>query len=90
MVWFHTLDYKTEVNFDYDNTPKSFVDVETGEKIDLYPENIKEVFAENIKVYIDEVKLECAKYKIKYVPVDISENFEKIVNTYLIEKQKLG
>jgi hypothetical protein len=32
----------------------------------------------------------CAKYKIKYVPVDVSEGFEKIINTYLVEKQKLG
>ena len=87
---FHTLDYKTEVNFEYNNTPKSFVDVETGEKIDLYPENIKVAFENKIKDYLNEVKLECAKYKIKYIPVDVSESFDKIVNTYLSEKQKFG
>jgi len=90
VVLFHTLDYKTEVNFEYNNAPKSFVDVETGLKIDLYPENVKEMFAKKMNSYIDEVKLECAKYKIKYVSVDVSEKFDKIVNTYLVEKQKIG
>jgi len=90
VVLFHTLDYTTEVNFDYTNTPKSFVDVETGEKVDLYPENIKEVFAEKMNSFIDDIKLECAKYKIKYVAVNTSGEFGKIVNTYLVEKQKFG
>jgi uncharacterized protein (DUF58 family) len=90
VVLFHTLDYNTEVNLGYSNTPKKFVDKETGEKIDVYPENIKEIYVRKVNSYINELKLECAKYKIKYVPVDVSEGFEKIINTYLVEKQKLG
>ncbi len=88
VVLFHTLDYATEVNFDFNNSPKRFKDVETGEVLDVYPENIKELFTKRIKLYMNEIKLECAKYKIKYVPVDVSESFEKIINSYLVEKQK--
>ena len=90
VVLFHTLDYETEVDFDFDETPKSFVDVETGEKVDLYAQNIKDSYKEKVVEYIKEIKLECAKYHIKYVPVAVSENFEKILNTYLVEKQKFG
>jgi uncharacterized protein (DUF58 family) len=90
VVLLHTLDYKTEVNLDYNNTPKKFSDLETGEEINLYPENIKELYTKKVTAYINEIKLVCAKYKIKYVPVDVSEGFEKIINTYLVEKQKLG
>ncbi len=88
VVLFHTLDYKTEVDFEFSNLPKRFVDIETGEKIDLYPGSIKSVFKKRIEDYMNEIDLECAKYKIKYVPVDVSESFEKIINTYVIEKQK--
>lgn len=90
VVLFHTLDYKTEVDFDFDNVPKSFVDVETGDKVDLYAENIKESYKNRAERYISDVKLECAKYNIKYVPVSVSENFERIINTYLVERQKFG
>lgn len=88
VVLFHTLDYNTEINFDFDNAPKSFIDVETGEKIDLYAENIKEVYSKKLKLYLKDIELACAKYQIKYVPVDISENFDKILNTYLVERQR--
>ena len=90
VVLFHTLDYETEVDFDFDNVPKSFVDVETGDKVDLYAENIKESYKNSIESYISDIKLECAKYNIKYVPVSVSENFERIINTYLVERQKFG
>lgn len=90
VVLFHTLDYKTEVNFDFDNIPKSFVDVETGDKVDLYAENIKKSYKNRAERYISDIKLECAKYNIKYVPVSVSENFERIINTYLVERQKFG
>lgn len=90
VVLFHTLDVNTEVEFDFDNTPKAFVDVETNEKVELYAQNIKSAYTKEVKRYIADIKLECAKYNIKYVPVPVSENFEKIVNSYLVEKQRFG
>ena len=88
VLLFHVLDYKTEVNFDFDHVPKSFIDVETNQRIDLYAENVKELYQKELLKYIDDIKMECIKYKIKYIPVDIAEKFEKILNTYLIERQK--
>ncbi len=88
VVLFHTLDYDTEVEFNFNNTPKRFTDLETGEMLDLYPENIKDAFKKRTLNYINEIELECAKYKIKYVPIDIAKNFDKILNTYIIERQK--
>jgi hypothetical protein len=34
--------------------------------------------------------LSCAQNRIKYVPVNVAENFEKILLTYLAEKQNFG
>ncbi len=90
VVLFHTLDYETEVAFNFDETPKSFIDVETNEKVHLYAQNIKELYSEKAKQYIADIKLECAKYNIKYVPVAVSDNFDKILNSYLVERQKFG
>ena len=30
------------------------------------------------------------QYQIRYVPVSVDEKFEKIMTTYLVEKQKFG
>ena len=45
VVLFHTYDGKTEVDFDFDTAPKKFVDVETGEEINVFSQNIQEKYA---------------------------------------------
>jgi uncharacterized protein (DUF58 family) len=88
VVLFHVLDAEHEVNFDFDNTPKRFVDVETGEKIDLYADTVKEGYQQSVQNYQEGLKLKCAQYKIKYVSVDVGSDFSKILNTYMTERQK--
>lgn len=88
VVLFHVYDSQKELHFDFDNTPKRYVDVETGETIDLYPDNIKANYEKAVKNYFKELQLRCLQYQIKYVPVDILRNFDAILTTYLIERQK--
>lgn len=42
VVLFHVIDKAKELKFDFDNTPKRFIDVETNEFINLYPDTIQE------------------------------------------------
>lgn len=88
VVLFHLKDTATEVQFDFENTPKRYVDIETGEHIDLYSENIKEAYEKSVVAYFEELKLKCAQYRIKYVDVDVRSDFSKVLNTYLVERQK--
>ncbi len=90
VVLFHVIDKEKELNFNFDNAPRRFTDVETGKHIDLYANNFKDSYRETVRNYFDELKMQCAKYRIKYVQADIGENFEKILTTYLVERQKFG
>jgi len=88
VVLFHLLDTDKEFHFDFENTPKRFLDVETGEHIDLFSDTIKENYEKAIKTYFDALKMKCAQYKIKYVDVDVRGNFSKVLNTFMVERQK--
>lgn len=88
VILFHVLDKEKELNFNFNNQPKRFIDVETGEHINLYAENIKENYEKAVKAYFDTLKLKCGQYKIKYVEADTSKDINKILLTYLIERQK--
>ncbi len=90
VVVFHVYDKKTEFHFDFNATPRKFIDVETGESIQLFSDNIKEAYEKQVEKYFKAVSDTCLQYKIQYVPVEIGENFEKILTTYLVEKQKFG
>uniref|UniRef100_UPI00404A284D DUF58 domain-containing protein n=2 Tax=Flavobacterium TaxID=237 RepID=UPI00404A284D len=90
VVVFHVYDKKTELNFSFDNTPRKFIDVETGEEINLFAENTQEAYQKVVKDYFKKIESNCMQYQIRYVPVSVDEKFEKIMTTYLVEKQKFG
>ncbi|QOD62353.1 DUF58 domain-containing protein [Polaribacter haliotis] len=89
VVLFHTFDGKTELNFNFDNSPKKFVDLETGEEINVYAENVQEKYKEIVENYFKELKNKCLQYQIDYVPVDIHSGFNQILTKYLISRKKI-
>ncbi len=88
VVLFHLLDKEKELHFNFENTPKRFLDVETGEHLDLYADNIKEAYEKELNSFTTDIKLKCAQYRIKYVDVDINSDFSTVLNTFLTERQK--
>ncbi|PHK16415.1 hypothetical protein VF12_40120 [Nostoc linckia z15] len=90
VVLFHVIDKKTEFSFDFDNAPRKFIDLESGEQVNLFAENVKEEYEKVVSRYFDKVAETCMQYHIRYVPVSVGESFEKILTTYLVEKQKFG
>jgi uncharacterized protein (DUF58 family) len=90
VILFHVYDKTKELTFDFDNKPKRFVDVETGEYINLYADNIKDNYEKAVAAYFNDLKLKCGQYRIKYVDVDINEPFNKVLMTYMVERQKFS
>jgi uncharacterized protein (DUF58 family) len=88
LVLFHVYDKATEYNFEFENTPKRFVDVETAGSVDLYPGALQANYTSAIATYFKDLRLRCGQYKINYVGVDIQEGFNKVLTTYLVERQK--
>ncbi|MDT0558939.1 DUF58 domain-containing protein [Ichthyenterobacterium sp. W332] len=88
VVLFHVFEGNKELQFNFDNKPKRFIDVETGEHIDLYAHNIKENYTNAVKAFFDDIRIKCGQYRIKYVEADITKGFDSILTTYMIERQK--
>ena len=89
VVLFHTFDMNTELNFDFENSPKKFVDVETGETVNLFADNIKENYTRLVDSYFKELKNKCLQYKIDYVPVDVKQGFHQVLTSYFLSRQKM-
>tara|TARA_B110000238_G_scaffold194858_1_gene233269 strand:+ start:618 stop:1538 length:921 start_codon:yes stop_codon:yes gene_type:complete len=88
VVLFHTYDEKTEFNFNFDNAPKKFIDIETGEEINVFAENVQEKYKELVSDYFNELKGKCLQYKIDYLPVDINVGYNEVLTSYLISRKK--
>jgi uncharacterized protein (DUF58 family) len=90
VVLFQLVDKEHELNFAFDNTPKRFLDVETGKHIDVYAENIKENYEKKVTEYLNSLRLKCSQYKIKHVEVDVRSDFSSVLNTFMTERQKFN
>ena len=88
VILFHTYDGKMEKDFDFGDSPQKFVDVETGESVNLYASTVKEHYKKQVEAYFNALKLKCMQYRIDYVPVDIHEGFDQVLSTYLISRRK--
>ena len=90
VVIFNVLDHKMELDFNFDNRPYHFVDLESGEELKVHPGNVKEAYLNAISSYHKELKLKCAQYKIDLIDADIHAGFYQILHSYLIKRAKMA
>ena len=85
---FHVLDRATESNFDFQDRPYIFEDVETGQEIRLQPAQVREQYRAAMRQFEDDLALRCGQLKIDFVPVDVREPFDKVLHAYLVKRGK--
>ncbi|MFC1226442.1 DUF58 domain-containing protein [Pedobacter sp. BG31] len=90
VVVFNVVDKRKEVNFNFENRPYQFIDMETGEMIKVHANQVRENYITAVSTYRQEIALKCAQYKIDLIDADMNEGFYPILQSYLIKRQKLG
>lgn len=89
VLLFHVMDRATEANFDFQDRPYLFEDIETGETLKLQPAQVREQYRAAMRTYEHELALRCGQYKIDFVPVDIREPFDKVLYAYMVKRGKV-
>lgn len=89
VILFHVVDKAKELEFDYENRPYRFIDMESGEEIKLLPGEIRKEYTETIGNFYNKLKLKCAQYRIDFVEADINKGFDQILLPYLLKREKM-
>ena len=89
VILFHVVDKQKEIEFDFENRPYRFVDMETGEEVKLHPNEIKNSYLTQMTEYKKELQLKCGQYKIDFVEADINEGFEQVLMPYLLKRTRM-
>lgn len=89
VILFHTVDKSKEIEFDFANRPYQFIDMETGEKIKLQSNQVKDQYIEHVTAFTESLKLKCMQYKIDFVEADINRGFAAVLNAYLVKRSKM-
>ncbi|MBK7336564.1 MAG: DUF58 domain-containing protein [Saprospirales bacterium] len=90
VVLFHVVDQSKEVDFEYENRPYLFIDLESGEKVRLQSNQVKEHYVKQMKSYKEALKVKCLQYKIDFVEADINQGYKKILQSYLVKRSRMG
>jgi len=89
VVVFHVHDKEKEQDFEFQNRPYKFVDLETGESIKLTPEQVKDYYKQESTKRIADLKLKCGQFSIDFEEADIRKPFDAVLLSFLLKRNKL-
>ncbi|MEI7663654.1 MAG: DUF58 domain-containing protein [Bacteroidota bacterium] len=89
VILFHVVDKGKELDFDFEDRPYKFIDLETGEQLRVHPSKLRERYVDALSTFRNELKLRCGQYHIDLVEADIHAGFEQVLLPYLVKRSKL-
>lgn len=90
IVLFHVSDHNTELNFNFDNRPYLFVDVESGEEIKVHANSIHDEYKKSMTSYLHKIETRCMQEQIDFILADSQKGFNEVLNSYLIKRHRLA
>ena len=79
----------TELDLDI-NRLAEFIDLETGEKLELDPTHARKAYKEELQKFIDQCREKCQLMNVDYRLVSTGETFEDFVHQYLNERRRMS
>lgn len=89
VVLFHVTDKQREQDFEFENRPYIFIDMETGEEVRLQPSQVKAYYTEKMGEFTQNLKLRCGQFDIDFVEADINKDFKQVLLPYLLKRNAM-
>jgi hypothetical protein len=86
VIIFNVSDKKKELDFDFDNRPHHFIDMESGEEMKVHPGRIRETYKAALNEYRHQLELKCAQYHIDLIDANIHDGYNQILKAYLVKR----
>ena len=89
VILFHVMQGSLEMDFEFENRPYEFVDMETGERVKLQPHQIKAQYVDKMRDFQQVIENRCHQYQIDRVMVDLSKPVDEVLHAFLVKRNKL-
>lgn len=89
VVLFHVTDKRFEIDFEFEDRPYLFIDLETGDELKLQAGLVKQTYKEKSALLLKDLKMKCLQYKIDFVEADIKDGFHQVLQNYLVKRSKM-
>ena len=88
VLLFHTLHLGQEVEFDFDNRPTEFIDLESDKRLKVQPAEVMEKYREQMRRQTAELKRHTIQYHIDYQQVDVGLGMNQVLVPYLLKRSR--
>jgi len=89
VVIFNVNDKQKELDFNFDNRPHHFIDIESGDEVKVHPGKIRQAYQNSLQLYKHQLELKCAQYHIDIVAAAIQDGYYSILKSYLIKRNSM-
>ncbi len=89
VLFFQVNDPSTELDFELEDRPYLLQDLESGEEMKLNPHQVKDWYKEKTEAYYQEIAMKCHQYKIDLTKIDINDDIQKVLASFLIKRGKM-
>ncbi len=89
VILFHVVDKSLELDFNFDNRPYQFIDIETGEEVKVHSNQVRESYLNSMNNFKKELILKCAQYRIDFIEADVRKGYKQVLVPYLIKREKM-
>jgi uncharacterized protein (DUF58 family) len=89
VILFHVMDKASEMELDFEDRPYQFIDLESGDKIKLYPSEVREHYTKMVNEYRKKIMLKCGQFGIDYVEADINLGLRQVLLPFLKKRAKM-
>ncbi|MDX1684674.1 MAG: DUF58 domain-containing protein [Saprospiraceae bacterium] len=90
VILFQVIDKKLEMDFEFENRPYHFIDIETNQEIKLQSHMVKDYYLEKVAELQESIKQKCLQYRVDYEPIDIHKDIFKVLQAYLVKRSKMS
>ncbi len=89
VILFNVVDRASEIDFEFENRPYLFIDLESGEEVRLQSNQVREHYRTQIAELQAQLRLKCLQYKVDYMNADVGEGFNKILQSYMVRRSRM-
>lgn len=83
VVIFHCLDYKQEVDFNFENESIELIGLEGADKLKVTTDHIQKGYQTKMKSFLEDMKTRILETDHSYIPVDINEGVTQTLMAYM-------
>lgn len=89
VILFHVVDKRLELEFNFENRPYQFIDIESGQEVKVHAAQVREAYLKQMEAFRHELTLKCAQYRIDFVEADVNKGYKQVLMPYLLKRGKM-